>query len=150
MATSIFFNIVDMASLASYIIFMEYNQHFKCADRRKKFLKDRSKQLCVPSIKARLTKTSIICKRFICDPTNLVLVHEVKLLVLTIFFELRQKIQRFLDVVIFVPEESTGRLAKAAASVKSLLVMNTLSISEFVMSVLNKQIKIEKTNFYFM
>ena len=27
-----FFNIVDIASLASYIIYMEHNPHFKCAD----------------------------------------------------------------------------------------------------------------------
>ena len=135
---------------------MGYNQHFKCADRWKKFLKDVSKQLCVPSIEARLTQTSIIiCGRFIRNAIELVLGREVKYHQLQTpsddnFLWAKTKNTKVLDAVIFVPEKRTSVSKKAAASVKSLLVMNTLSISEFVMSVLNKQIKIEKTNFYFM
>ena len=56
---------------------MEHNQHFKYADLRRKFLKDLSKQLCMPSIEARLTQTSIICKSFTRNAMELVLEREV-------------------------------------------------------------------------
>lgn len=104
-STSIFFNIVDVASLASYIIYMKHNQHFKYADRHRKFLKDFYKPVCMPSIEARLTQTTV----FYMKSNRVGTWTQSQTPSASKFLELIQNIQRLLYVIIFVPEERTGR-----------------------------------------
>jgi len=44
---------IDVAGLASHIIYQEHNQRFRTKDQRRKFLKDLPKELCMPLIEAR-------------------------------------------------------------------------------------------------
>lgn len=48
-----FFNIIDVAALAGYIIYMDHNQNVKSTDKRRKFLKDLAYQLCLPAVNRR-------------------------------------------------------------------------------------------------
>lgn len=56
---SLFFNAIDIAALASYIIYMEFNTQHKSTDRRRKFLKDLSIDLCRENIEQRAKSTKI-------------------------------------------------------------------------------------------
>lgn len=50
---ALFYNIIDIAALAAYIIYMEHNPQLASSDSRRKFLKTLSLQLCRENIEER-------------------------------------------------------------------------------------------------
>lgn len=57
---ALFFNIIDVAALAAYIVYMEYNAQFISTDRRRLFLKDLSFELCKDNIERRAKNSNVI------------------------------------------------------------------------------------------
>jgi len=56
---------IDVAGLASHIIYKEQNPRFKTEDQRRKFLKDLAKELCMPLVEARSINQVVMRKQFI-------------------------------------------------------------------------------------
>ncbi|XP_047534335.1 piggyBac transposable element-derived protein 1-like [Vanessa atalanta] len=59
---ALFYNIIDIAALAAYIIYMEHNPQLTSSDRRRKFLKSLSLQLCSKNIEER-SKNCIVTSK---------------------------------------------------------------------------------------
>ncbi|CAK1594994.1 unnamed protein product [Parnassius mnemosyne] len=59
---ALFYNIIDIAALAAYIIYMEHNPQLVSSDRRRKFLKSLSLQLCGKNIEER-SKNCIVTSK---------------------------------------------------------------------------------------
>jgi Transposase IS4 len=78
---ALFYNCIDVAALAAYIIYMEHNPMFRSTDRRRKFLRDLSTQLCMPNIEVRMTNPIIIGKIFIRAAIQDIVGHEIHPLV---------------------------------------------------------------------
>lgn len=51
---ALFFNILDISGLAAFKIFSENNPQLSGTDKRRQFLKDLAKQLCIPNIECRM------------------------------------------------------------------------------------------------
>lgn len=68
-----FYNMVDVAALCAYIIYMEHNPRFRSTDKRRKFLKDLAKQLCIPAIESRVTISKVVAKPFVRSSMEIVL-----------------------------------------------------------------------------
>lgn len=60
-----FYNMIDVAGLASYKMYREHNPQFKKKDQRRRFLKDLAYQLCMPSIEARSTNRMLMRSHFL-------------------------------------------------------------------------------------
>lgn len=58
---ALFHNMVDIAALASYIIYNELNTTAPQSDKRRSFLKILSRQLVMPSIEERATNPRVTC-----------------------------------------------------------------------------------------
>lgn len=61
---ALFFNAIDVAALAAYIIYIEQNTQLTSTDRRRRFLKELSFQLCKENIEQRAQNPKIIAKPF--------------------------------------------------------------------------------------
>lgn len=61
---ALFFNAIDVAALAAYIIYIENNPQLTSTDRRRRFLKDLSFQLCKENIEQRTRNSKVIAKPF--------------------------------------------------------------------------------------
>lgn len=59
---ALFYNVIDIAALAAYIIYMDHNPMFSSTDRRRKFLKELSFQLCQANIEQRACNSIVISK----------------------------------------------------------------------------------------
>lgn len=70
---SFFFNIIDVAGLASYIIYRHNNPRTRTPDQRRLFLKDLANELCRPSIEQRGTNQLIMRNHFIKSAVEMVL-----------------------------------------------------------------------------
>ncbi|CAM1324636.1 Uncharacterised protein r2_g3341 [Pycnogonum litorale] len=68
-----FYNMIDVAGLASYIIHREHNPELKTKDQRRKFLKDLANKLCMPSIEARSTNRMLTRNYFLRGAVEMVL-----------------------------------------------------------------------------
>jgi hypothetical protein len=64
---------IDIAALSAYIIYMEHNKNFKSTDRRREFLKELSKQLCMPAIERRTSIPKVIENYFVRNSIEMVL-----------------------------------------------------------------------------
>lgn len=61
---AMFYNMLNIAALAAYVIYHEHNTSFKSTNKRRKFLQDLSLQLCMPAIEARLENPMVMAKYF--------------------------------------------------------------------------------------
>ncbi|XP_050520903.1 piggyBac transposable element-derived protein 4-like [Daktulosphaira vitifoliae] len=68
-----FFNMIDIAALAAYIIYMEHNQRFNTTDRHRKFLKELANQLCMPAIEIRTSIPKVVGNRYTRNSMEMVL-----------------------------------------------------------------------------
>lgn len=68
-----FYNMIDVAGLACYIIYREHNTRFRTKDQRRKFLKDLAKQLYMPAIEARSTNRMLTGNHFLRGAVEMVL-----------------------------------------------------------------------------
>lgn len=76
---ALFFNIIDIAALAAYIIYMEHNPQFVSSDRRRKFLKSLSLQLCAQNIEERSKNCIVTSKLHVRSAMQDVLGQELRL-----------------------------------------------------------------------
>lgn len=72
-----FYNMVDVAALASYIIYREHNPQFKTKDQRRFFLKDLSNELCKPEVENRSTCQKIVRNPFLRGAMEMVLGRQI-------------------------------------------------------------------------
>lgn len=56
---ALFFNAIDIAAYATYIIYREHNPHTKSREQRRKFLKELANELCLPAVELRSKTKSI-------------------------------------------------------------------------------------------
>jgi len=56
---------IDVAGLASHIIYKEQNPRFKTEGQRRKFLKDLAEELCMPLVEARSINQVVMRKQFL-------------------------------------------------------------------------------------
>lgn len=70
---ALFYNMVDVAALASYILYRSHHPNSISKDQRRKFLKDLSKHLCMQSVKDRSGNKLITGKYFIRSAIEMVL-----------------------------------------------------------------------------
>lgn len=75
---SLFFNAIDVAALASYIIYMEHNIEFTSTDRRRHFLKDLSLQLSMENIKQRAKNSKVMAKAHTRTAIDIILGKEIE------------------------------------------------------------------------
>lgn len=73
-----FFNMIDIAALAAYIIYMEHNQRFNSTDRRRKFLKELAHQLCMPAIEIRTSIPKVVGNRYTRNSMEMVLERPIQ------------------------------------------------------------------------
>lgn len=64
---------IDVAALASYVIYREHHPIRKTKDHRRQFLKELSKQLCFAAIEKRSTNKLIMRKYFVRSAVEMVL-----------------------------------------------------------------------------
>ena len=60
-----FYNMIDVTSLAYYIIYREHNPMFGAKDRRRKFLKELANMLCIPLVEARSNSQMLMKNHFL-------------------------------------------------------------------------------------
>ena len=59
---TLFYNILDVSALATYIIYKTNNPMLKGGDVRQSFLKDLAKQLCMNNIEARMSNQRVVAQ----------------------------------------------------------------------------------------
>lgn len=72
-----FYNIIDVAGLASYIIHMEHNTQLRSTDRRRKFLKNLANELCMPAIITRSNIPTVVKNNFVRHSIELALGRQI-------------------------------------------------------------------------
>ena len=75
---SLFFNIIDVSAVAAFVIYMEHNQKFTSTNRRRKFLKDLSLELCKANIEERAQNPIVTGKVFVRTAMQEVLGREIR------------------------------------------------------------------------
>ena len=72
-AAGIFYNVIDVTSLACYVIYREHNARFRKKNQRRTFLKELANMLCMPSMEARSNSRILMRNHFLRGAVEMVL-----------------------------------------------------------------------------